>query len=476
MQLALIPQQYDYNPQEICGSPILEYIEVNIQDFLLINAPTLRNKIENNSKRAAWLKGCVCKPKPSNPDPPPPIEPDPEPDPANPPSIPPQPTCNDSDYGTSNWLIWRVLNPTANAWEWFRLEITLPLDSFGISILYKIEGEVSSIWRSMEEIDNPDGLPLIRLWLLYYTTLDGNEVLQTQSTNGISSPYILECSGFPDPTEPDPTTPDWIDPCTLFGCGGGGDCLKLPDRAFIISELKLWISESNDRIRDEIIDAISAKTSLDKGDIAGYITTAKNSINENIEFTQSIIVSRYEALRTVLDDLQPYIDGAKNQILTALAALSAALAAGLTAVVATITAAITASTTAITTAITATQTALSNLINSVKGDIERKVEVEGEKNNYKRLIVRVSIQSFPTNSSVTNGRDGSPDRIAFGWLMFYRTMPNGTKFYFERRFINFVRCSFISEGSAENIGYVIHFFPSVVGLAESEITRFRDNG
>jgi len=465
LEAANFPTVIEFEVEFDCAQPPPEIAEYSILDFG--NVPSLYAKIVQNYKREMWFQNCQCSPL-IPPDPPQePLPPPPDSVPEGTADMPPAPTplC-DLDDRYTRWVLIRGYTGTL-------------LDSPASAALRYGDSRnpINFSFQPKPEYGNqiwivPEGGGGSPLSAALFGAGGGNFLILDASIYDCYNPLPEFSSGIPSI----PNIP--INPDDLFPPdeGGGGDCLKLPDRAFIISELQAWTSESNNRIRDEIVDAISAKTSLDKGDIAQYITDAKDFTNENIDFTKSIIESRYEALRALIEALEPYIDGAKNQILAGIGALAASITAALAALLTAITAAITASTTAITTAITATQTTLSNLINSVKGDIERKVETEGEKNNYKRLVVRVSIQSFPTNTSVTNGRDGSPDRVAFGWLIFYRTMPNGTKFYFERRFINFVRCSFISEGSAENIGYVIHFFPSVVGLAESEVIRFKDNG
>lgn len=470
---ALVPDQYDFNADEICSNPIVTLAPLTIAD--LADVTTLNQKVQNLSKNQAWFKGCQCKPRPSIPSPPADPEPFPEPDPSNPPTSDPEPTCTDSNYGTSNWLIWKKFNPTGNVWQWYRFDIGNIIPSgFYITILYKLDTETTGSFRPYDELPSDFGFGILeRLWILYREDENGNPIIVDQSTLGLSSPKILECAGFPEPSPPTDDLPPLPDYCD--GIGSGGDCLKLPDRAFIISELKAWISESNNRIRDEIVDSISAKTSLDKGDIAGYISSAKDGVNENVDFTRSVVISRYEALRTVLDQITPelkeWINGAKNQILTAIAAGTTAIGAGLAAAVTTLSAAITAAVASITTAITATQQALSSAVNASKNELKEKITEEVEKNNPERLVVEIAITSFPDSLNVTNGRGGSPNRIAFGWITFRTVKPNGVFFYHERQFINFRDTIFVSPVSKKNLSYTIHLFPDVLASVNTYTRR-----
>jgi len=470
---ALVPDQYDFDANEICSNPVTALSPITITD--LGDVFSLNQKVQNLSKYQAWFKGCQCKPKPSVPFPPDDPEPFPPPDPESPPTSDPEPNCGDIDYSSSNWLIWKKFNPTSNNFEWYRFDVGVVIPSnFYITILYKLDTETNGSFRPLSELPSDYGFGvLMRLWILYREDESGNAIMVDQSALGLSSPKILECAGFPDPTPPADDLPPLPDYCD--GIGGSGDCLKLPDRAFIISELQVWISESNNRIRDEIIDAVNVKTSLDKGDIAGYITTAKNDINENIEFTQSVVISRYEALRTVLDDITPelksWIDGAKNQILAAITAATAATGLAVAAAVTALTTAITAAVTSISSAITASQTAVTSAVDASKNELKDKIKEEVEKNNPERLVVEVSITSFPTNLAVTNGRNGSPDRTAFGWIMFSSTSSNGTVFYHERQFINFSKTIFVSPIGKKNLSYTIHLFPDVLASVNNYTRR-----
>jgi hypothetical protein len=470
---ALVPDQYNFDANEICSNPIQTLSPITVAD--LGDVFSLNGKVENLSKYQAWFKGCQCKPKPPVPMPPDDPEPFPPPDPETPPTSDAEPTCETSDYSTGNWLIYKRFNPTSNNWEWFREGLLKVPASVYITILYKLDTEVFAPWRPFNELPEDFGFGnLMRLYLLYVEDEDGNAELIDNTQTGLSSPKVLECAGFVDPTPPSDDLPPLPDYCDGIG-GGDSDCLKLPDRAFIISELQAWISESNNRIRDEIIDALSVKTSLDKGDIAGYITSAKNDINENIEFTQSVVISRYEALRTVLDEITPelksWIDGAKNQILLAITAATTATGLAIAAAVTTIGAAITAAVTSITTAITAAQNALTSAVNASKDELKTKIEDEGEKNNPERLVVEINVTSFPTNQPVTSGRNGSPDRSAFGWMMFVSTKSNGTKFYHERQFINFSKSIFVSPIGKTGLSYTVHFFPNVIASVNSFTRR-----
>jgi hypothetical protein len=258
----------------------------------------------------------------------------------------------------------------------------------------------------------------------------------------------------------DPVTPPETDQPEIDYPCPSTDCLTDVDKAEIIAELKLWTSESNNRIRDEITDFIYGA----KQEVTEAVFTSRDQLDTLIR--AQFLTDREQAIldfQSVKDEinsteelLQDWIDGAKNQILSSIGGAIATLGTGIFAAFTALTTALAATQTAVLAAITAARTGIEGKIetesNDVKSDLRRKMNAIA----YKRLIVQTHVTVIPANASITSGRTGAPDKIAAGWLQFSRARADGNTTYFERQFITNVYNRFVSPEPADGMGYVIH--------------------
>jgi hypothetical protein len=267
----------------------------------------------------------------------------------------------------------------------------------------------------------------------------------------------------------------------------GSDCLKQPDKVEIISELKLWTSQSNDRIKTEINEWTLAKVGQSELALKSYIDGSEARTRNSFQELATLLGARFQETDNKIEAAKTAInsntDGAKNQILAAVAASTAAIGAGIVAATTTVTAAITASTTATATAITGAVNTLSSAIQAATSTIESKIreleaklkefiEKDGKANNYERLRVEVRITRIPSNASITKGRNGAKDRFAGGWIAFYEE-KGGQKFYFEREFVCYRDIVFLSKSEASNTGFDLHLASGYTASSSSSKIRLR---
>lgn len=455
--LVLLPQSpvEQVNLLDFCPLYKPDIQDINAED--LLNPEALYSKIRGNALAKFWFENCECRLPPVDPDPipRPPDLPEIPDDPENPVIPPDPPSCPLDRDGYYVRFIVQELEP--NTWQ--SIYLCHPYEY--ISLTYRVH---------QYEPEKYDYELFLRATTFSYVVWQRRDIAP-------SNVSVYFCGDIPED-----------------GAGEGGDnrepiidipqegmdCLKQPDKAEIISILKLYISESNDRIKEEIIDSLSAKTSLDKGDIAGFITSAKNSTVSAIEFNRTVIISRYEALRDKLDvteqTLKDWIDGAKNQTLTAIGASTAAIGAGIVAATTTITTAVTASTATVTGAISTATTTLTSAINSAKDDIKNRIKTaedkiiedlteEALKARYRYRTVTVSITAKPSNISKTLGRTGAPDKYCFGWVMWRSGVNSADYAYTEREYINTEKSSFVCPYPNEDLTPVVHLLPNVAGQA-----------
>jgi hypothetical protein len=144
-----------------------------------------------------------------------------------------------------------------------------------------------------------------------------------------------------------------------------------------------------------------------------------------------------------------------------LASLTAALAAALA-----------ATKVAVTASTAATKAAIDKTEDTLKGAIkesEEKVVEEIDKTNFQRIILMLVVTSKPSNSPVTLGTNGAPNKFVLGWVQFYR-VSNNKRNYFERQFIINDRSIYVSPIPADICGYVVHLLPSVI-VSEMVLTQ-----
>ena len=441
MRLALIPQPFEFSADEICSTEPPEYLEIVVAD--LISVVVLYAKVEQNARREAWFKGCQCKPAP----PTPPIPPPPEPRPGAAPLPNFKEECDPIlDY--NHWrLEYRTYGDPALQTSYLRVQI-YPYSSF----------PELSITRSQTNQNKIDVLN----WGVKF------DEFPRSNTDYMAVDWRLRfCQA--EPTPPPPEEGD--KPVLPNPCGDSLTCrfddtslLKQPDKAEIISELKLWVSESNDRIRDDILQNTS-----------NAIESARENLWDGIEQTRTLINQKYQELDQRIDrsdadteslvngarqDIIDNTDGAKNQILLAIAASTSAIGAGIVAATTTVTAAITTATTTITTSVTAATNTITSAINSAKSSIEGTVKSEVEKYAPKYRKLTLTFIEVPRGVNFTYGLRNAPDKYALGWVQFYRQGSGNTRYYYDRQFVINLSQEFICQEPNIDAGYVLHILPN----------------
>lgn len=440
MRLALIPQPFEFDADEICSSEPPEYIPVNVADFAI--GSVLYIKVEQNSKREAWFKGCQCKAAPTAP-PPEEIPQPPELEPPNVdlPELPP--------FGSSGFSCNGV---TKARWIW---------EVRGWNGDPK-QGVIGAIYFEAADVTGTPSVDVFnssnpRVYALYV-----NAVPRFVST--VNDQYdwkLTYCQGEPVEEPPKGDEPPIPSPCPD---SGENDCLKQPDKADIISDLRLWTSESNNRVRDELIaDSDSRFVDL-KTYISTETTTIINNDQNNLSVLEGLIRAKFEFLENNLDNkdriLKEYIDGAKNQILLAIAANTATVLTAITASTTAITAAIATATTTITGAITTATTTINNAINGAKDSIENTVKSEVEKYAPRYRKLTLVFAATPQGISLTYGLRDAPDKYALGWIQFYRKGNGTAKYYYDRQFVINLSQDFVCPEPNIDAGYVLHILPN----------------
>lgn len=431
-----VPAEYTFNTAALCAIPAESFTPITYGDLLDVVA--LEPKVRKLAEHKSWYINCKCKP-------PTPPEPEPDPDPIEipTPTVPAPPF--QSPCGTVPMYPGGHFVVQARGW----LEENKNVGTHQ-SRVYEFP-QYQDVYVLKVSNDPP-----------IYNIFDGSTFLgQIPSAGwGIGFPLevrarFCEGSGLP-PDDPPPETdqPDIEYPCPST------DCLTDVDKAEILSILQLYISESNNRIRDEI----NTVTLEAKAEIVSEIFWKTQQLDDLIR--AQFLTDREQAIidfQAIKDEinateqlLQDWIDGAKNQILSSIAGTIAALGAGIFAAFTALTAALTATQTALAAAITAARTAIEGKVESeateTKSDLRKKMNAIA----YKRLIVQTHVTVIPANASITSGRTGAPDKIAAGWLQFCRQRADGNTTYFERQFITNVYNRFVSPEPAEDMSYTVH--------------------
>lgn len=451
------------NLQDFCQSQPSPPQNIEPQD--LFDAQRLYSKVRANALYRFWFENCECRQEPPPNDD---ITPDPIPDEV--PALPLQRDCDGYDgqrlwvLSMTGWNDQERQNPISNKF---------PMTNFQFDVFYTLRRRSDGSLK-YDIISPAGGIALGGV---------GFEVTQEA---------ILYRCGDLEEEEPPEEPPELPNFCELLGCGDGngeGSNCNFSDsiKAEIISQLKLHTSESNNRIRNEINDWTLAKVGQSELELKSYIDSSETRTRNSFQELATLLGTRFQETDNKVEAAKTAInsntDGAKNQVLAAIAANTAAIGAGIVAATTTITTAITASTTATATAITgatntlssAIQNAVSTIqskIDSTESDIKEKIEEEGKANNYERLQVTVIITRIPSNASITKGRNGAKDRFAAGWIAFYEEV-NGNKNYFEREFVCYSRNTYISTSEASSTGFDLHLAVGYTATSSTKKIRLR---
>lgn len=441
MRLAFIPQPFVFDADEICGSEPLDYIQIEIADFIV--GAALYGKVEQNARREAWFKGCQCKAAPVPPTPPPPPELPPEATP-----LPPFIEVCDTSEGVNHWrLEYRTYSGDSYNAPNLRIQIYPYFNYQDVSVRRSetnpLQIEVLNYGSVIDTFPRPN---------TDYSCVDWR---------------LIYCQVEPPPPPPEEgEKPQPPDPCDK-SCNcrfDDTDLLKQPDKAEVISVLKLWISESNNRIRDEILqnlsNAINASRVITSNDIDLAISYINQRYGETISRIDRSDADTESLVNGARRDIIGNTDGAKNQVLAAIGASTTAIGAGIVAATTTITGAITASTTTITGAITTATTTINNAINGAKDSIESTIKSEVEKYTPRYRKLTLTFTQAPQGVSLTYGLRDAPNKYALGWIQFYRQGSGNNRYYYDRQFVINLSQEFICQDPNVDAGYVLHILPN----------------
>lgn len=440
MNLAAIPPQIEFDAIQVCSLSPPEYIEIELIDFT--NLAVLNEKVYNNARRSAWFKGCKCKDRPVSP--PPPAPPTLPPDGI--PLIPFDYSCD--SVGDNGWRIEIRFYGRQDSQVTYKSEVFLPFYIYPFTNLF--------IERSGTDSYNID---------IYG---DGNFILSSSSLSEAQFRTVVDwayywCGTSEEPSPPpegeNPSYPNPCDDCSNSSCRYDENTLKQVDKLEIIADLRLWTSESNNRIRDELADIIGGARDNVKNDIVIFkeeLFDVTTTLDYNAQQYRDDIKIR---LTERTQELKDWIDGAKNQLFSAIAGSTAATA---TAIAGSTTATATAIATATATiqgAITTATTTLTNVINGIKDSIEATVKSEVEKFSPRYRTLTIECTSPLSSQSVTYGLRDSPDKYTLGWIQFHKDGAGGKKFYYERQFLVNKAQVFVCPEPNIDAGYSLHILP-----------------